>query len=249
MTDFFRLLALVTLVAASSGIQAQEGSRERDQRAMDVLAKMSAYKDSVGDYRITGESSSDARMSAGLMVANTQEVTVTVSGSGSMHFKGFNGSTTRELFIHEGKLSVIDSAAGTFAQAGVPENLDEALEMALEDYDVDLPLMDLVHTNVIEHIVEPKASVHYLGDKRRVNGRDCHQLAIRLEEVDVQLWIAEGDKPLPARIAISAKWEGGAPRFIGNMEWDTSPQIRRGEFEFEPPEGAARIEFEAAASE
>ena len=65
----------------------------------------------------------------------------------------------------------------------------------------------------------------------------------RLTEADVQLWIEEGDRPLPRKIMITSKWESGSPRYVANMEWSTEPEIDPETFVFKAPEGSTNIGF------
>jgi len=62
-------------------------------------------------------------------------------------------------------------------------------------------------------------------------------------EVDIQLWIEEGDRPLPRKFMFTSKWEGGSPRFVANLSWDTKPTFEPDFFEFKAPEGATKIRF------
>jgi len=85
--------------------------------------------------------------------------------------------------------------------------------------------------------------VLYLTGKSRVGGANCHHIAIRSPEVDIQLWVEEGDKPLPRQLILTSKWEGGTPRFVARMQWDLEPDFSNSDFEFTAPEGATRIDF------
>jgi hypothetical protein len=80
-------------------------------------------------------------------------------------------------------------------------------------------------------------------DKARIAGTNCHNIAIRGPELDVQLWVEEGDRPLPRKIMITSKWEGGSPRFTANLMWDTDPDFGQEIFEFRAPEGSTEIGF------
>jgi hypothetical protein len=88
----------------------------------------------------------------------------------------------------------------------------------------------------------------YLTDKARVGNTDCHHLAIRGAELDVQLWVEEGDRPVTRRLMITSKFEGGSPRFVANLDWETDPEFRPGFFEFNAPDDAVKIEFSRAAT-
>jgi hypothetical protein len=70
----------------------------------------------------------------------------------------------------------------------------------------------------------------------------CDQLAFRQKDMDWQLWVAQGDKPLPMRLAIVDRAVKGAPRYMVTMtEWNTSPQFTAAQFTFTPPEGASKV--------
>lgn len=216
---------------------------EQDKRALDVLKAMSEYKAAQDTIVIRGTTLHDARLDAGLIVSNSHEITVSLKRPASLHFKEFDGINTKELFFHKGHLTVFESGRGYFAQADIPEKIDAALDFALDEMKIDAPLMDLVRSNVFDHLVEVTDSILYLTDRSRVAGIDCHHIVLRGPEVDVQLWIQEGEIPIPRRIMIIDKWEGSAPRFVANMDWKTGAKIDDSEFNFKPPEGAQQIEF------
>ena len=111
------------------------------------------------------------------------------------------------------------------------------------------PLMDMIYRDASAHLLSSDETIVYLTDKARVAGTDCHHIAIRGADVDVQLWVEEGDRPVTRKIMITSKWEGGAPRFVANLDWDTKPQFKPGTFEFKPPEGAVKIEFTTGNSQ
>ena len=233
------LLAAVLLGMGPSPLSAGE----HDERALEVLKAMSDYKSSQDTFVIRGTSLHDARLGAGLIVSNSHEITVSLKRPASLHFSEFDGINTRELLFHKGHLTVFESVRGYYAQADVPEELDAALDFALDEMEIDAPLMDLVRANVFDHLVEMTDSIVYLTDRSRVAGTDCHHIVLRGAEVDVQLWIQQDDPPLPRRIMIIDKWEGGAPRFVANMDWKAGAKIDDSEFEFKAPEGAQQIEF------
>lgn len=237
------ITVLAVTAMLSFSLPAMDTTTPHDARAVEVLQAMSDYKASLDSVVISGSSINDARLDAGLIVSNSNEMTVTVKRPASLHFKNFDGINTMELYFHQGLLTVFDSGTGFYAQANIPEKIDAALDFALAELDVDAPLMDLVRADVFDHLIETTDSVMYLTDKSRVMGSDCHHIAIRSAEVDVQLWIQEGNQPVPRRIMITSKWEGGAPRFLANMNWDTKPDIKSGTFDFKAPEGVSQIQF------
>ena len=76
-----------------------------------------------------------------------------------------------------------------------------------------------------------------------IDGVECHHLAFRNADVDWQIWIQSGDKPLPKRYVITSRWITGAPQFSLNMTWDTEPEFSNDIFNFIVPEKAQKIEL------
>jgi len=73
----------------------------------------------------------------------------------------------------------------------------------------------------------------------------CDHLAARTAGgVDFQVWVAQGDEPLPRRIVITYKTENGQPQFWADLsKWNLAPDVSDALFAFTPPNGAERIQF------
>ena len=89
------------------------------------------------------------------------------------------------------------------------------------------------------------ASVDYV-EKTTIGDEPCDHLAVQLNNgVDFQVWIAQGDQPLPKRIVITYKEEKGQPQFWADLsDWNLAPDISDALFTFTPPNGAERIQFQ-----
>jgi hypothetical protein len=239
------IIALLMAALFTSTVQASGHDDQREEQAVSALKAMSAYLADLKSFTVTGVALDDHQLEAGLMATYPTEVELTVTRPGSLHLRQFDGESTRELYIHEGILTLYESAKGYYASTSVPAGLDAGMEYALETLGIDAPLMDLVYKDSFARLAGTTDPVLYLTGQSRVDGIDCHQLAIRLEDADVQLWVQEGDSPLPRRIMITAKWEAGSPRFNARMNWNTQPDIAQGAFKFAPPEDAVQIQFES----
>ena len=234
---------LLAAFLATGTLTADESLVRQDARALEVLKSMSAYTASLDRFVIKGVTDNDARLSGGLMVSNSTEVNVSVDRPASLRVSSFDGLEHKDLFFHDGTLTVSNRERKFYAQASIPEDIDAALDFALEELDVEAPLLDLIHRDAATQLIGSQETILYLVDKARVAGTDCHHLAIRGSGVDVQLWVEEGERPVPRKVMITSKWEGGAPRFTANLMWDSEPDFDDDVFEFEAPEGSFNIGF------
>jgi len=240
---------VLAILLSCNAVVALAGGVKQDARALEVLKQMAAHKSSLDQVTIKGVTFTDARLGGGLMVSNSEEVLVTINRPGSMLISSFDGETKKSLYFNKGQLTVHNSTRNLYAQASIPDDIDAAVEFALEELDVEAPLLDMIYKDASVHLLNSDETILYLTDKARVGGADCHHLAIRGAEVDVQLWVEEGDHPMVRKIMIVSKWEGGSPRFTANLDWDTSPKFEPGLFEFKAPKDAMKIEFVTESSE
>ncbi len=240
-------IAILAAVLGASAVLAQDSDVQLDvqgdARAIDVLKAMSAYTSTLDRLIIRGKSFSDAGLDAGLIVSNASEVTVTIDRPASMLVDNFDGVEHKKIFFDDGLLTVFRSARGFYAQANVPKEIEAAMEFALDELGIEAPLMDLIYRDPLAQLVSTESTVMYLTDKARVDGTDCHHIVIRYPEIDLQLWVEEGDRPVPRRLTITHKWSGGAPRFTANLSWEAEPRIEKNTFEFQAPEGSRNIGF------
>ena len=239
----FRTFLLSVCILTGFSAFAQNASGDQDARAVEILKSMGSFLAAQQAFKIKGAASMDAQLDHGLMVSNTYEIKVTVQRPGSMHLQQFDGFDSREFYLHDGQVVVFNSDNGVYSKASVPGEIDPALEYALDELEIDLPLADLVGNDPYSHLVQEGDEVLYLTAKARVAGADCHHVAVRTDDLDVQLWIQEGNQPLPRRIVLTNKWAGGSPRFVANMMWNIEPEIDSNIFNFAPPEGASEIGF------
>ena len=107
----------------------------------------------------------------------------------------------------------------------------------------DAPAGDLIYSNAYEALTEDVVSGSYVS-LSIVDGIRCHHLAFRGNEVDWQIWIDDGDKPLPRKFIITSKWMTGAPQYTVLVKsWNLSPELTDDYFTFAPPKGAEKIDF------
>ncbi len=229
-------LALLGVVVACGNAVADEIDAE------ELLETMSAEIASMDSFVIEGDGYADARLPEGQIIEHASEVTLTLQRPGSIRISNREATLSRDVFFNDGLLTVFNSARNFYAQTTIPEGTQSALDFAVNDVGIEEPLLDLVSQDVAGHLLEDADKISYLGHSL-IQGEIFHHVAIRFPEVDMQVWIATEGPPLPGKLSISSKWQGGAPRFVAFLDWVVNPDIPAGTFEFEAPEGAVEIDF------
>lgn len=234
---------LLLSVCGANAVVAGETAQTQDPRAVEVLNNMAAYTSSLDKFVVSGEAYADARLDAGLIVSNAAELTMKIDRPSSLSLSNFDGLNTKNIYLDNGKLTVFDTEQNFYAHATVPEDIGKGMLYALEELEVEAPLGELFFAEGALDILLDGTEVLYLTDKSRINGVDCHHLALRGAEVDVQMWVEEGDKPVPRKIQMTMKWDGGSPRYSAVLNWETVSEFDSNTFDFKPPEGAMEIQF------
>lgn len=155
-----------------------------------------------------------------------------------------DGDLVDQRFYYDGKtLTLFNPGDKVYATVPAPDNLDAMLAYARDELDIVAPAGDLITTNAYEGLTGDMYESRYLGTSV-VAGQVCHHLAFRGNEVDFQIWIADGKQPLPWRYVITSKKIAGAPQFVTQVvSWDLKPRLRDKDFEFRAPEGAVGVDF------
>ena len=71
-----------------------------------------------------------------------------------------------------------------------------------------------------------------------------NHLAFRGAEVDWQIWIEDGDKPLSRKYVITSKLVTASPEFtVSFSRFNLSPRLTDKMFIFVPPKDAKKVDF------
>ncbi len=234
------LVRLCVLICCANG---NSYAQDQDNQAVEILHLMSAQIASLDSFIITGDGYVDDRLDAGQIVEHSMDVTMRMNRPNAMRITNRDAESTKEIYFGEGVLTVYSKTENFYAQKDLPGSINEAARFAVDELGIDAPMLDFVSNDVAGDLLEDAERVDYLGISL-FRGMTYHHIAIRSAEVDLQFWVAAEGPPLPGKMAISSKWEGGSPRSVFFFSWDTEPDFGRTSFGFELPEGSTRIEFD-----
>ena len=159
------------------------------------------------------------------------------------------GDIVDQVFSYDGtSLSIDLPRAKYYATVAAPPTLEEMLDFAREKLDVIAPASDLIYKNAFERLTEGLTSAFVVGPAS-VAGVACDQLAFRNAEVDWQIWIERGKKPLVRKFVVTSKKMPQSPQFMVVIsKWDTAPKLADAAFSFVPAKNALKIDFLPAAA-
>jgi hypothetical protein len=151
------------------------------------------------------------------------------------------------LILFDGKkITTFDESRQVYAQAPQPGDVDQTVIHFVRDMGMRLPLAVLLLSRLPEELQTRVQTVAYV-EKTATLGVPANHLVGRTSTVDFQLWIAEGDKPLPVRAVLTYRNSPGQPQFRARFEdWDLAANPSDSIFTFTPPAQSHRIPFASA---
>lgn len=153
------------------------------------------------------------------------------------------GDDAALLIYNEGSLGLHSTRQSFYALADIPTTIDPALDYLDERLDVRAPIADMLYSSPYESYVGDSTTGQYLG-KETVGGASCHHLAFQHPAIDFEIWLADGERPLPCKLLLSYKLDEGAPKSVLTFrDWDLAPEFEPDVFAYNPPEGYVRIPF------
>ena len=214
-----------------------------DPQAEKLLKRMSDYLASRQQFTAKAESTLEVVLTSGQKLQYDSPATLMVSRPNKLraHRKG---DLANQEFFYDGKtLTLYNPRENLYATTAAPPTLDETLDFAREKLDIIAPAAELLYKNAAEKMLKESSSGFVVGPSV-VGGVKCTHLAFRGSEVDWQIWIEDGDKPLPRKFILTSKKVAGEPQFtVLIRNWDVAPKLTNSEFSFTPPKGAKKIEF------
>ncbi len=154
------------------------------------------------------------------------------------------GDDVDRSVCYQGKtLTVLNKKDNSYASTKAPDTITKMLDFVVEEYGLTLPLADVLVKDSYTSLTANVQTGRYIG-LHNVGGTPCHHLAFRQEAIDWQIWIDAGKTPVPRKLVITYKNEPGHPSYSATLdEWDLSPKIPPGRFEFKAPAKAKKIEM------
>jgi hypothetical protein len=149
-----------------------------------------------------------------------------------------------ELLFDGKTVTLLGKNLNAYAQAESPGTVDQLVETMRDKFHRPLPAADLLSADPYKVLMEGVTDVKDLGSGV-IRGQECDHLAFRAEEVDWQIWIAQGKAPYPCRFVVTSKKVDGGPQYTVDVrDWKAGADVEPGDFTFTPPKDAKLVKPE-----
>lgn len=146
-------------------------------------------------------------------------------------------------FIYDGEtLYVVSPRENVFGEVGVGPTIKEMLETVAYHLGIEVPMADLFDWGTEDAPIDAVLEGFLVGNAQ-LEGVTTKHWAFRTANKDFQIWIQDGEQPLPRRIVIEDNAQFGRPAFQADLTWNLEQPIADDDFTFTPPDGASFINF------
>ena len=266
-TSLVLLAALISLFAACEGPNdnnrspADAGIRSNNQEATSavsadnetplplqpqatrILKRMSDYLSAANQFSFHSEGTDEEVLDSGPRLHLATSVDIVVRRPDRIWADMRDDHNHKRFWYDGSRITLLTVPANLYATASAPGQIDATIDYIIDEYDVVLPLADFLVSNPYDVLTEKVSGGLYIG-LQSVNGVLCHHLVFTQAEIDWQIWIQEGNQPVPRKFVITYKNEPASPHYTAHLtDWDFASHVPDVLFAFEPPTGAQEIEF------
>ena len=237
----FGALALATAPAGFGLILPAYAQTEIEPDAAKVLGEMSDYLGSLQRFSVDYDVGTDVVSYEGQKLQFVSSGTMNVQRPDKFHASRKGAVADFEVVLDGKILSLFGKNINAFYQVPAA-TIDEAIDVLRNDVGFDAPGADLLVARPLQQTETDTTSGTHVG-MAFLDGVKVHHLAFRGRDVDWQLWVSDGEKPLPLKYVITSKWVAASPEYsIEFRNWNAAPSIENSAFVFAPPKDAKKLD-------
>jgi hypothetical protein len=234
-------IALTSFAVNVAAAEAPASDSLHDVEAEALLKKMSDYMKGLKSFSADLHIVDEQIMGDGFKLSVLRSGTIKLRYPNKLYVSRKGLLLDQESFFDGNNLVIYGKNLGMTINIPVKGNIDAALDTAADVFDAELPGRDLLTQDIYTPLMEAITESTSLGSIK-IGDETCRQLAFRTNEVDYQLWVAEGDQPLPCRYTITTKWTYAAPQYtVTFTNWQVNQEIPDNIFTLSAPKGTKQV--------
>jgi hypothetical protein len=213
-----------------------------EPEAVQALQRMSTYLSTLKSFGLKADTTID------LITLDGQRIQL----GGTSQYKvrapnAFQINITTDLkdrsYYYDGKeFTLFAPNLGFYAKAPAPATIAETLDTIEAKFGIVLPLEDLFRWSDPAGRKDKLISAWEVGPGK-VDGVATTHYAFRQAGKDWEIWIEDGDRPLPRKLVIVDRSDEAGPGYSARLTWNTAPAYTTADFTYRPTPDAKPIQF------
>jgi hypothetical protein len=237
---FGPMLGVGVLVAASVSFLPSAQAQTPDD-AVQILKSMSDYIASQKTISLTYDSDVEVITPEVEKIQFASSGTVLLSRPDKVRASRTGGYADIEIVFDGKTVSGLGKNLNAYTQFEATGSIDLLLAKLRGMNLLTAPGADLLGSHVFDDLMADVIVAKHIG-RGVIDGVECEHLAFRDLDIDWQLWVEVGARPIPRKYVITSKGVGAAPQYTLRIkEWKTDVPISADAFTFTPPQGAKKV--------
>jgi hypothetical protein len=234
--------ALAAVLALTIAPAANAAEPSPDARAL--LLNMASFLAKAPAFDVTVRSGYDAIQADGQRIEFGEQRRVLLQRPDRVRVEIVRSDGDQGLLLFDGKgLTAFKADELVYAHVEKPGTVDDAVIYLVRDLQMIMPLARMFLSTFPQDLEKQLTEVSYVEENHIFDVPTDH-LAARSTDIDLQVWITQGEQPLPRRVILTYKNAPGQPQFRADLSaWNLAPPVQADSFHFNPPAGAELVPF------
>jgi hypothetical protein len=229
------------MLASSIGVGTPLEARADESAAKALVKAMSDYMAAQQAISFSFDTDLEIVTKDKQKLALASSGTVTLNRPDKLRVTRHGGFADAEAIFDGKTLSLIGRNANVYGQVDVPGSIDHLIDELRDKYHRPVPGADMLQSNVYDELMPQVIDTKDLGSGV-IGGVECDHLAFRTNEVDWQIWIAQGARPYPCQYVITSKLVDDGPQYSMQIrDWKTGNEVASDDFSFKNSTNATKM--------
>lgn len=214
-----------------------------DTAATETLKRMTDYLGSQKQFSVETQNTLEDLLISGHRIDLDVSASVVVQRPNKLRAER-RGDLVDQAFYYDGQnVTLYNPSNRVYATKPVPGAFEDVFMYMYETLGFAVPVSDLIYEDAFPLLMQDVTLALVVG-RSVINDKACAHLLFSRPGVAFQIWISEGEFPLPLKYVVTDRTLPiplSITTFLNN--WNVEPAIDENEFSFTPPEGVEQINF------
>jgi hypothetical protein len=210
--------------------------------ALAALNSMGSYLRTLKAFQVEAVTTKDDVLDDGQLIQFDTRVNLLARMPDRLRVE-VTSSRQHRLYFYDGKnFTLFAERVNYYATVPAPTTVGKLADALNDKYGIELPLEDLFYWGGPQSKVSEITGAIDVGPAE-VGGVTCEQYAFRQPGLNWQIWIQQGEFPLPRKLVLSTLTDEARPQYSSVLQWNLAPSFNEAAFTFDPPSEAQKIVF------
>ncbi|HEX5063007.1 MAG TPA: DUF2092 domain-containing protein [Kofleriaceae bacterium] len=211
-----------------------------DPQAIAALEKMGCFLRKQQNFTVSADAQTDYVIQNDLLVTLPKHAELRVKRPNGLRIDVTSDRKQRQFFYDGKTFTMYGEKVGYYTSVPAPPTIHELANMLEDRYGLQLPLVDLFRWGTAQSPVKEITAAVRVGTER-IDGVMTDHYAFRQKGVDWQIWIEQGNRPVPHRLILTTTDDPARPAYALDMQWTLNTLNDWPVFTFVAPPDAVRI--------